>query len=238
VNDVAQIPQRLYRKWIEKNVLRQKELTLSGLLKIGKQTREEKELEELRAKGHQDQPGLIKDLGTVLHDWRCVYADPPWSYGDSKVPGGGVGHQYSTMTLDDIAALPIGDLAHPDGCHLWLWTTWPMIREQAPHKILDAWGFRWVGEIVWKKLSKTGGRFFGVGRWLRPSTEVLVLAVKGKMPLLSKKQLDTCFEQPVLGHSTKPEFFRKYIEELSPEKRIELFARRAVPGWFRWGLQA
>ena len=37
-------------------------------------------------------------------------------------------------------------------------------------------------------------------------------------------------------HSEKPERFRQIIDELYPRgRRIELFARRAVPGWDAWG---
>ena len=37
-------------------------------------------------------------------------------------------------------------------------------------------------------------------------------------------------------HSSKPEEFRRIIDALYPRgKRIELFARKKVPGWDAWG---
>ena len=206
-----------------------------------------KQHEQERARGgSEEREGLIDDLASVAGQWRCIYADPPWSYGDSGVAGGGVAHQYKSMSVDAISGLTVGELAHEEGAHLWLWTTWPMIRERAPHAVLDAWGFQWKGEIVWHKLStRRQETFFGVGRWLRPATEVLIFAVrkgeKAKRPpplLRTGKELLGFCSHSVLGHSRKPERFRQLIEKLSPGSRIELFARRAAPGWSRWGDQA
>lgn len=199
--------------------------------------------------------GLVRRIEDVPARWKCIYADPPWSYNDSNVPGGGSDRHYDNMSLRDICDLPVGDLAHPDGAHLWLWTTWPMIREGAHKEVIDAWGFEWKGEIVWKKVSKNWNTFFGVGRWLRPCTEVLIFAArKGssskKFPKLQAKgkELIGCQEQPVEGyfgcedhpvegHSRKPMRFRRIVEQLSEGPRIELFARQFCHGWSSWGNQ-
>ena len=56
----------------------------------------------------------------------AILADPPWSYamrsptGYAKSPEA----HYSTMSLENIAALPVRDLAGPD-CYLFMWSTWP-----------------------------------------------------------------------------------------------------------------
>lgn len=170
----------------------------------------------------------------------CIYADPPWSYKDEKC-GGGLDDEYPTMGLNAICDLPVGHLAKEDGAHLWMWTTWPMIRDRAPHKVLDAWGFRWVGEIVWFK-----GERIGVGRWLRPSTEILVLAEKGKKRLERYNQRGHVFECSRGKHSRKPDKFYEVIESLSEGPYIELFARRDCDilnsqnrkGWSYWGKEA
>ena len=36
-------------------------------------------------------------------------------------------------------------------------------------------------------------------------------------------------------HSAKPEAFQDMVEAVSPGPRLELFARRARPGWTVWG---
>jgi len=168
--------------------------------------------------------------------YRCIYADPPWPYRD-KSCGGGVGSQYDTMSMEDICKLPVADIAHEDGCHLWCWTTWPMLREGRPHQLMVRWGFRWVGELVWLKPG------LGVGRWLRPSTEILVLGIRGKLRLLRYNQRGHFrpgqeVQAPRARHSQKPKEFYEIIESLSPGPRIELFARRPRAGWHRWGNQA
>lgn len=58
--------------------------------------------------------------------------------------------------------------------------------------------------------------------------------------LLKQVPLPNFLEAPVLGHSEKPEEFRKLIEvatsrTIETPRRIELFARRRVPGWDAWG---
>jgi N6-adenosine-specific RNA methylase IME4 len=162
---------------------------------------------------------------------RCIYADPPWRYGDQGCHGG-LKFEYPTMSLEEIGNVPVWKLGHQDGVHLWLWTTWPMIRDGAPHRILREWGFRWVGEIIWVKPG------LGVGRWLRPSTEILILAVCEKNPPLKRKNQKGHIEAKREGHSVKPDVFYETIESLSPGPYIELFARRPRDNWFRWGNQA
>ena len=44
-------------------------------------------------------------------------------------------------------------------------------------------------------------------------------------------------EFPRGRHSEKPAKFRSLIERVSPGPFLELFARRAVPGWTVWGNQ-
>lgn len=184
----------------------------------------------------------------LLHDhagrYRTIYADPPWAYGDSRC-GGGTGHQYSTVTLSDLCdptQFPVAKLSSSEGAHLWLWTTWPMIRDGAPHQLVTEWGFRWVGEIVWLK-----GERLGVGRWLRPSTEILVFAERGKQKLTRYNQRGHVYHAPRGGHSAKPDGIYELIESLSPGPYVELFARRREPdmfrpatrdGWTVWGDEA
>ena len=178
-----------------------------------------------------DKPGVLKTFEDGAGIFRTIYADPPWQYVDHGTPRGGVRWQYQTMSLEKLEAMGVGTLAHKDGCHLWLWTTWPMIRESAPHRLLEAWGFRWCGEVVWVKPG------LGVGRWLRPATEVCILGVRGNLPLLGDSQRGI-LEAKKGRHSVKPPEMYDILEKLSPAPHIELFARRERDGWIRWGLEA
>jgi N6-adenosine-specific RNA methylase IME4 len=55
------------------------------------------------------------------------------------------------MALEEIAALPVGDLADPSGCHLFLWVTPALHREGEGARVVRAWGFEPVDELIWEK---------------------------------------------------------------------------------------
>jgi len=69
--------------------------------------------------------------------YNIIYADPPWRYEQRTVQGGAEQH-YPTMTLDDICALPVAELADKD-CALFLWTTFPKLKEA--FRVIESWGF-------------------------------------------------------------------------------------------------
>src|SRR4051812_29617617 len=56
--------------------------------------------------------------------FRVILADPPWSFSASKK---GRPQHYPRMTDSELMRLPVEDLAHPDGCWLFLWTTSPRL---------------------------------------------------------------------------------------------------------------
>ena len=73
--------------------------------------------------------------------FKAIYADPAWSFRVwSKDTGQGRSAEahYVTMSMDDIAALPVADLAAPD-CVLFMWACWPSLPEAL--SIIEAWGF-------------------------------------------------------------------------------------------------
>jgi hypothetical protein len=51
----------------------------------------------------------------------CIYADPPWRYSNQATRSATDGH-YGSMTLEQLLALPVIDLASTNS-HLHLWTT-------------------------------------------------------------------------------------------------------------------
>lgn len=180
-----------------------------------------------------DSTGKI-DIGAPPRKYSILYADPPWKYADHGCKGAAAFH-YPCMSLTDLATLPVPDLA-ADDCALFLWTTYPMIREAL--QLMDAWGFtyktlafQWV-----KTYSKSVDKyFFGLGRWTRGNTEPCFLGVKGKPRRVSAK-VSQLIVSPVRKHSRKPDEAREKIVELMGDlPRLELFARERVPGWDCWG---
>ena len=76
---------------------------------------------------------------------------------------------HSRITLHDIKALPVADIAD-DKAHLYLWIPNALLPDGLA--VMDAWGFDYKGNIVWKKIRKDGypdGR--GVGFYFRNVTE-------------------------------------------------------------------
>ena len=62
--------------------------------------------------------------------YNIIYADPPWQYKvySKKGQGRSAESHYPTMSLEDIQALPVRDLAAAD-CVLFMWTTIPLLKD-------------------------------------------------------------------------------------------------------------
>jgi N6-adenosine-specific RNA methylase IME4 len=135
---------------------------------------------------------------------------------------------YETMSIDEIAALPVPALAEDDA-HLYLWTTQSFLRDT--YRVLDAWGFRQGAILVWSKPPK------GVVGTYVCSVEFCIFARRGSLAH-KRRQLGTCYQWARGGHSAKPEAFQDMVESVSPGPYLELFARRQRLGWHSWGNQA
>ena len=162
-----------------------------------------------------------------------VYADPPWRY-DMKRGNGVAENHYPTMSIEEIADLPVKELAD-ENCALFLWVTFPLLREI--WKIIDAWGFTYKSvAFVWiKQNKKADSLFWGMGYWTRANAEICILATKGS-PKRYSKRVHQVIVSHIEEHSKKPEEARRRIEQLMGDvPRIELFARRETPGWDVWG---
>lgn len=160
-----------------------------------------------------------------------VMLDPPWDWGDEgdKDQLGRARPQYSTMTIDQLLDLPVGALADADA-HLYLWIT----NRSLPKgfKLIEKWGFRYITCLTWVKPS------FGMGNYFRGSTEQLLFAVRGSMPL-RVKNAPTHFALPRgEKHSSKPLQIYSMVEEWSHGPYIELFSRSKRIGWSSWGADA
>lgn len=171
---------------------------------------------------------LTDDLETLDgRKFGTVYADPPWSYGNQGTRAS-TGNHYSTMSVQDICALPVRDLV-ADDAHLHLWTTNAFLRDS--FDVIDAWGFEYKSCAVWVKPQ------MGIGNYVRVSHEFLLIAVRGDCKSFKKKNVMSWFEHARTKHSAKPDYWRKVIEENSPAPRLELFGRKPVPGWTIFGNQ-
>ncbi len=173
-------------------------------------------------------------FGTIL-------ADPPWQFTNrtgKMAPEHKRLARYSTMTTDEICALPIGDYG-ADTSHLYLWVPNALLPEGL--RVMKAWGFNYKSNIVWYKTRKDGGPDGrGVGFYFRNVTELLLFGVKGKNARTreaGRRQVNIIPARK-REHSRKPDEAYSIIEACSTGPYLELFARGTHKGWTAWGNQA
>lgn len=176
-------------------------------------------------------------VGLERGAYGLILADPPWRFrtwgdhGQTKSPS----KHYSLMTMEQLYALPVGDLAARD-CALVVWGVAPMV----PHAIdlIKAWGFTFKTSGVWAKQSKTGRIWaFGTGYVWRSASEPYFYATRGE-PKSAVKDIRNLIVSPLREHSRKPERMRKDLDRMFPDvRKVELFARQPAPGWDAWGNQ-
>lgn len=165
--------------------------------------------------------------------YRCIVADPPW-------PQRTVGHwsdprhtarpalPYTVMSLAEIAALPVVDIAE-EGAHLWLWTTNSHLRDA--FDVLEAWGFTYLTTVTWTKPS-------GFGAWFANTTQHALMGYRGRCVFPLGRYKPTHFRATPGRHSEKPDAFYALVRSISPGPRIDLFNRRRIEGFEGWGDEA
>ncbi len=165
--------------------------------------------------------------------YRTIVADPPWT----PVIGAGKADyskdkarpqkHYPTMTLEAIKAL---DVPAADSAHLWLWCLSQHV--DWGYEVARAWGFEPAITLTWAKDGLGAGRF-------QCNTEHVLLCRRGPRQLAPfERTAGTWFRWRRGAHSVKPDAFYELVERVSPEPRLELFARRRRYGWDVWGNEA
>lgn len=197
----------------------------------------------------------------------CILADPPWRFatfspkGRDRCPDGlltaeqirnlsrqnNPERHYATMSLDEIKAMPVADVAAKD-CLLMMWAVDPLLPQAL--EVGKAWGFTFktVG-FVWAKERRTTSRRgedmehshhkqfpMGTGYWTRANPELCLLFTKGKPKRLSAA-VRKLLIAPRREHSRKPDQQYEAIEQLVAGPYLELFARSEREGWSSWGNQ-
>lgn len=176
---------------------------------------------------------MFTDIFSTDKKYQTIYADPPWpEHGGGKIKRGADRH-YSLMTVKDIIALPVKEIAE-DNSHLYLWATNNYI--PAGLEVMKLWGFTYKTIITWGKDK------FGLGQYFRGQTEHCLFGVRGNLPYKitdgKRQQGRTLLIAPRREHSQKPDEMREMIEKVSYGPYIELFSRQYFPNWDCWGDQA
>jgi N6-adenosine-specific RNA methylase IME4 len=167
-----------------------------------------------------------------------ILADPPWRFQNrtGKVaPEHRRLSRYGTMTLDEIGALPVPNIA-ADIAHLYLWVPNALLPDGIA--LMQAWGFRYKTNLVWHKIRKDGGSDGrGVGFYFRNVTELVLFGVRGKnaRTLAPGRRQVNMIETRKREHSRKPDELYPLIEACSQGPYLELFARGKRRNWVSWG---
>ena len=160
-----------------------------------------------------------------------ILTDPPWSRetwseaGKSRDPS----NHYATQSEEYLANMP---MPAADDCILFMWSTQEHL-DQAM-RLIEAWGFIYKSGAVWVKPK------ISTGYWFRTQHELLLVATKGNpVAPAPGTQISSVFEADVGRHSEKPPIIHEMIERLWPTTdKLEMFARRARPGWALLGAEA
>ena len=163
--------------------------------------------------------------------YRVVYADPPWSYGNTQ-PDYQTEQRdyYSVMKLMDICALDIKGICE-DNAVLFLWVTSPILEES--FQVIKAWGFKYKSSFIWDKIKHNMGHYNSVRH------ELLLICTRGSCQPDVPKLFDSVQTIERIEHSRKPAEFYEIIEALYPRgRRVELFSRGKREGWEAYGNEA
>jgi len=185
-------------------------------------------LAEMDAKGRVDGPHTkllrmrdeirILDLAPLEGRFRTVVFDPPWPEDNISESSG---HDYATMPIAKIAAMPVASWAG-DACHLYLWATNNTIGLAL--NLLPGWGFQHKTLHTWTK------KDLGLGRYFRNTTEHVIFAVRGELKTrAAARSTRTDNGWPVGANSEKPEGFYDRVRACSYPPFGEAFQRLARP---------
>ncbi len=178
---------------------------------------------------------------TAGRRFATILADPPWRF-QNKTGKVAPEHRrlsrYGTLSLEEICALPVGEIAAPLA-HLYLWCPNALLPDGL--RVLAEWGFTYKANLVWHKVRKDGGSDGrGVGFYFRNVTELVLFGTRGKnaRTLAPGRRQVNYLATRKREHSRKPDEQYGIIEACSPGPYLELFGRGVRNGWTTWGLEA
>lgn len=181
------------------------------------------------------------DWGKLVAQYKTIYANPPWKIhaGGKEAKYRAAALPYPQMTLEEMANIPIRDLRHPDGCHLYLWTPNAMLPSAL--ELMYQWGFKYVTAITWLKESPGAGSYFGTMSEQCLFGTAAMYKGHTSRPQLPFKTIDgalqrgtTAFYSPREPGFRKPDAMRTMIERVSYGPMLELWPKEATKGWDGW----
>lgn len=178
--------------------------------------------------------------GLAPRHFGAVLADPPWTFvsNSQAKPGRNARRHYKTMSIAEIASLPVERYLADDAV-LFLWITGPLFVLGAHLPVMKAWGFKPSGiGFVWIKLNpKAASLFFlktdlsmGGGFTTRKNAEFCLIGKRGRSVRRDAAVHEIIIE-PRRDHSRKPDETHRRIERYCAGPYLELFGRQQRPNW-------
>ena len=229
----AAVPEKKFEEYLFEVRQTEETPTSAAVVKMGRQATNRKTWAK-PGTVHEGVCSTLQELIDAGKKFRCIYADPPWQYGNQSTRAACTGldaknaKHYDTMTVEEICAEPVADVTAPDA-HLHLWTTNSFL----PHafRVIEAWGFEYRSCFVWVK------RQMGIGNYWRVSHEFMLLGIRGEATNFLANDETSWLEADRTKHSRKPYEVRRKIERVSPGPYLEMYGREMVPGWTVYGNQ-
>jgi N6-adenosine-specific RNA methylase IME4 len=167
--------------------------------------------------------------------YELIVIDPPWrfrSWSETRQFKAASRH-YRLMEDIAINDLPVGQLAQRN-CLLLLWSTGAMMPQAL--SAMQAWGFDYKSQMVWRKVTANHKVRMGTGFWARSMHEPVLIGTLGKPKRI--KALPSLFDGIAREHSRKPEEFYALVDRhANGLRRADVFARQQRPGWESFGDQ-
>ena len=168
--------------------------------------------------------------------YKTIVIDPPWKLclkNINTANGGRIGKilPYKTMSDKEIMNFDIEQFAD-EQCNLFMWTTNTKI--PAAFEILKHWGFHYSTCMVWNKndgICHNGFHYV---------LEYCLYAYRGykcENGMDYTKPIKPYFEAKRYKHSEKPSVFYAILSKVTPEPRIDVFARKRHFGFDAYGDQ-
>lgn len=189
---------------------------------------------------------LTGGAGVPWGKYKTIHADPPWRFNvrSKKGMGRSADQHYSTMTREEIMALPVAGLAAPSAT-LLLWVPEPNLLQGL--ELMAQWGFDYkTFAFTWGKLKRSApaeGPWFpdsfhcGMGFWSRSNPEICLLGTRGQ-PKRKHADVRELIIAPVREHSRKPDQILPAAQRLLHGPYLDLFSRTTRAGWDSFGDQA
>lgn len=172
----------------------------------------------------------VREVKSVEGVYDVIVLDPPWPMEkiERDVTPTQVDFDYPTMSEQEMAEIQI---PAAQDCHIFVWTTHKYLPMAL--RLVSVWEFKYVLTMVWHK--NGGFQPFGLPQY---NCEFAIYARKGSPVFVDTKAFPVCFNAPRGRHSEKPEEFYELLRRVTAGRRLDMFNRRDIVGFDKWGNEA